>query len=217
MSEFFDDLKKLAEMRDKGEVTQSEYDKIKAELVAEMGQHAPSDKPADIPSDVPEAENVTQQTAPRPRSIARDAGAWLGQKAPSLSNALPADVPNIMKKRWFWLVVAIILLASLANLGSGSGGSPSGNSPAPPQHEAVEAYVVCQQFVEDQLRAPSTAEFGGPYSQVTTHNGGGEYTVRTYVDAENAFGAMIRNDFTCTVQHTSGDSYRLIDLTMSER
>ena len=29
--------------------------------------------------------------------------------------------------------------------------------------------------------------------------------------------ALIRNDFICTVQHTSGDSYRLVDLTMSER
>lgn len=47
---------------------------------------------------------------------------------------------------------------------------------------------------------------------MTTHNGEGEYTVETYVDAENAFGAMIRNDFTCTVQHTSGDSLDLFEV-----
>lgn len=214
MSELFDDLRKLAEMRERGEVTQSEYDKIKAELIAEMGEAAPGHKSSDMPPDTPEQES----TPPPTRSKARDAGVWLGEKAPSLGSTVPTDVPTFLKKPWFWLVVAIVVLVLLANLGGGStGDSPSGDPPASAEHEAVEAYVVCQQFVEDRLRAPSTAEFGEPYSQVTTHNGGGEYTVRTYVDAENAFGAMIRNDFTCIVQHTSGDSYRLVDLTMSER
>ena len=43
MSDLFDDLKQLGEMRDRGEVTQAEYEKIKADLIAEMGGVQPPD------------------------------------------------------------------------------------------------------------------------------------------------------------------------------
>jgi len=143
---------------------------------------------------------------------------------PATSPTRPSTGPLLTDEKprrpgCLWLFLAVVVLAVIgANMGGGGGGSS--NTPAPADqssaHEPVEAYVVCQQFVEDRLRSPSTAEFGGPYSQVTTHNGGGEYTVRTYVDAQNAFGAMIRNNFTCVVQHTSGDSYSLESLDMTE-
>ena len=216
MSEQFEDLKRLAEMRDRGEVTQTEYEKIKAELIAEMGGGNPSEAPAT--SSAPSTDAGTQESTPSTPSKARDAGAWLGGKFPSLDKGLPTDgsqLPGFLTKKWFWLIVAILVFAFLANsVGGGSQIQPSSGTTA--QHEPVEAYTVCQQFVEDSLKAPSTAEFGGPYSRVTTHNGGGEYTVRTYVDAENGFGAMIRNDFTCVVQHSSGDRYRLISLDFDD-
>ena len=37
----FDDLKKLSEMRENGEVTQAEYDRIKADLLSEQSEPTP--------------------------------------------------------------------------------------------------------------------------------------------------------------------------------
>lgn len=207
MSELFEDLKRLAAMLEKGEVSQNEYEKIKADLIDESSPdpQASSIKPAQAPSE-----------GKQQRSRSLDAGAWLGGKVPALTNALPKS-GGILSKRWVWLLAAIFALILLANAMSPSAGSGGSSGDQSAGHEAVEAYVVCQQFVEDRLKSPSSAEFGGPYSRVTTHNGGGKYTVATHVDSENSFGAMIRNDFVCTVQHTTGDSYRLVNLEFEDQ
>lgn len=83
---------------------------------------------------------------------------------------------------------------------------------APDSHEAVDAWVICQQHVEERLKSPSTADFPAGYSQYTSHLRDGRYRVHAYVDAENSFGATIRNQFDCTVRWISGDTYRLESL-----
>jgi hypothetical protein len=121
----------------------------------------------------------------------------------------------VLKSNWFWLAVGVTILIVLSQCGGGS--SSPGNSPAAPDvGDQVGAYVVCQQFVEDRLVAPATAEFGGPYSQVTKTLGGGRYEVDTYVDSQNGFGALVRSDFVCTVKHVAGDRYSLESLDISE-
>lgn len=72
---------------------------------------------------------------------------------------------------------------------------------------------MCQQFLEDRLRAPSTADYPWGYSEYTTDLGGGKYRVRSYVDAQNGFGAQIRTNYDCTVQHAGGDRWTLESLT----
>lgn len=190
MSERFEDLKRLSEMLERGEITQGEYETVKAELMAEMG--APEATPTESPA--PESESDST-----PASREGD-----------VSDVQPDQSTPLFRKRSFWLVAAIVVawVLYVSTVSGGGGGSSA-------EHEAVEAYVVCQDFVEDRLVSPSTAEFGGPYSRVTTHNGEGEYTVETYVDSENRFGAMVRTEFTCTVQHTEGASYRLESLDLN--
>lgn len=56
-----------------------------------------------------------------------------------------------------------------------------------------EAIAQCEARIEAELRAPATAEFDSSAS------GSGTWKVTGTVDAENGFGAMIRNDFQCTV------------------
>lgn len=106
------------------------------------------------------------------------------------------------------LVSAFALVLLLLNNGHCKGNAPP---PKPkPAHDHVSAYTMCQQFVEDRLRAPSTADW--PWvstSDVTEHLGGGKYRVRTYVDSENAFGANVRTTIDCTVQHEEGDRWTL--------
>lgn len=61
----------------------------------------------------------------------------------------------------------------------------------------AEAFTIAQMIVKDNLRAPSTAKFCSVVDAKITHTGL-SYTVSGWVDAQNGFGAMIREDFTVT-------------------
>lgn len=78
------------------------------------------------------------------------------------------------------------------------------------------AWVICQQFLEDRLTAPATAEYPSGYSQYTSSLGGGRFRVDAYVDAENGFGALVRTDFVCTVNYQGNDNGRLESLQFDE-
>jgi hypothetical protein len=74
------------------------------------------------------------------------------------------------------------------------------------------AKLICQQYVTNDLVAPSTAKFSSLLEQkVYTIQGKPDaFRVEGYVDAQNSFGAMIRNYYTCDVQYTgssNGDDY----------
>ncbi len=82
---------------------------------------------------------------------------------------------------------------------------------------AIAAFVMAQKFVEERLKAPSTAKF--PYSSSEgvriEYQGDCKYKVRAYVDAQNSFGAMIRTRYYAEVQNTKGtDKWRLLDISM---
>lgn len=77
------------------------------------------------------------------------------------------------------------------------------------------AYVYCKNFVENELRAPSTADFPTYNDAFVDTIGNGRYDVFAYVDAENGFGALVRTDFSCKVQFSS-DKVELLSLRFSE-
>lgn len=64
--------------------------------------------------------------------------------------------------------------------------------------DETSAFIYSKEFVKRRLRSPSTAEFP-PYSGaegVTIETiECGRYKVHAYVDATNAFGAMMRNRY----------------------
>lgn len=91
---------------------------------------------------------------------------------------------------------AIIALAIIGNL-----------LPEPkkkPGSQGYTAQLMAERFIKGQLRAPTTAEFGG---ETATHLGEEKYSVTGYVDAQNAFGAKLRSVWTCTVQNTDGHTW----------
>ncbi len=59
----------------------------------------------------------------------------------------------------------------------------------------LDAFIICQGFVKDQLRAPSSARF--PVSANTIYRSRGSFRVKSQVEAENAFGVLIRQTFVC--------------------
>lgn len=75
------------------------------------------------------------------------------------------------------------------------------------EHDSLSAYVMAQDFVSSQLKAPSTAKFQTYSKELVQDLGGGRYYVSAYVDAQNSFGAMIRNQFNCTVKYVGNKKW----------
>lgn len=74
------------------------------------------------------------------------------------------------------------------------------------------AIDVCHQAVEDQLKAPGTADFGGE----RVSNMGDEYTVSGHVDAENGFGALLRLEWVCEATWVEGNTWRPVQAVVLE-
>jgi len=73
------------------------------------------------------------------------------------------------------------------------------------------AAIACQTFVKQQLKAPATAKFPNPYTpgtHVMHALPNGVFQISSHVDAQNSFGALIRNTWDCEVRLVAG-SYRL--------
>lgn len=67
----------------------------------------------------------------------------------------------------------------------------------------IDAWVCAQDIVNSELKAPSTAKFCSYPTANVTWNGGSDYTIKAYVDAENGFGTKIRTYFTVTLTLTA--------------
>lgn len=81
----------------------------------------------------------------------------------------------------------------------------------------IDAWVAAQYFVENRLKAPSSAKFpfGGAQKHVSDM-GGGLFIIRSYVDSKNAFGVEIRTKFFCKIQKNKKRNFDLIQLTFEE-
>ena len=107
------------------------------------------------------------------------------------------------------LIVALVVIGSLL---------PKAES----DHRSM-AVVQCKNYVKNRLRSPSSADF--PWidlDQSVVSTGNETYIVSSYVDAQNAFGATVRNDYVCKIQYTGGErtdqrNWPLVDLSLEPR
>lgn len=106
--------------------------------------------------------------------------------------------------KWTYALVPIALLVfgGAAYFLTGS----SGEDVPDPDALRSSANAECRVQVEDRLKAPGSADF----SIAKTTNVGDEWTVRGDVDAENSFGAKLRNSYTCVLNHAGGDDWRVV-------
>lgn len=82
--------------------------------------------------------------------------------------------------------------------------SQSGNNSANyARHTDSEAFSCAKDILRSYLKSPSTAKFCSFTEAKVTHLGNGEYKVTGWVEAENSFGAMLRQNFTVTYTATS--------------
>ena len=80
---------------------------------------------------------------------------------------------------------------------------------------------MCSNYVEVSLKSPKSADF--PWDKAAGGSkslGNQTYAIRSYVDAQNSYGAQLRNWYNCKIQYKSGDdanpaSWKLLDLSFS--
>lgn len=63
------------------------------------------------------------------------------------------------------------------------------------------AGYMAEKFVRDRLKAPSTAKFPWYEESSVTISGECEFVIRSYVDAQNSYGAMLRSDYVVKLQY----------------
>ena len=119
------------------------------------------------------------------------------------------------------LVGALVFAAGLAATGDGDPAPAASTVKKPTTTKSTdlefEAFEICKDFVKRRLKAPSTAKFRNFFEEDgevrVTGSGNGPYTVMSTVDAQNAFGAPLRNNFICTVT-LSGSTWMLDDISI---
>jgi hypothetical protein len=127
---------------------------------------------------------------------------------------------------WAWILAAVLGAFCLLYLTNRKGNAKpvvttaaaAAAAPAAPapEHDKIGAWVMAQQFVKDGLKSPGSADFGsvfGEYQKAddcVTDLGDGKYQVRGWVDAQNAFGATLRSNFTVTLKYVGGGNWQAV-------
>lgn len=125
-----------------------------------------------------------------------------------------------MTRRMFLLIAFSITVAGCSN-----------NSPEEQAKEAVDAaaanekqekddvFGAAQQMVDDHLKSPGSAkypDFDASFVTITSPN---NYSVTSFVDSQNNFGALIRSNWAVKMHRDNVDkaSFHLDDITITER
>lgn len=118
--------------------------------------------------------------------------------------AIRRDVQR--KRRW---VLGILLGVAVVAVWLGAAVDDDTAAGSRSQGNAYSAHAACAEFTRDRLKSPATADFPEYDDRgVTISHAGDTWTVRSFVDAENSFGANIRTDFVCVVE-ARGDTWYL--------
>ena len=121
---------------------------------------------------------------------------------------------NWCKKHPIWFtiicIVSIFIICSVIFSGDGAGSNINEFD----EHYKIDKTMACimtQGFVEDVLKAPSTAKFQNCYDASVNYQGGQIYYVHTYVDSQNGFGAMIRTQYSMEIRDNQDKTWTKLD------
>jgi hypothetical protein len=80
--------------------------------------------------------------------------------------------------------------------------------------DAGMACIMAEKLIAPQLKAPRTAQFDYGHCKANATRSGDTWTLRSYVDADNSFGAHIRTHFVAKLTNVPpSDTWRLVELT----
>ncbi|PCI96058.1 MAG: hypothetical protein COB15_11465 [Flavobacteriales bacterium] len=105
--------------------------------------------------------------------------------------------------KWFGIIIlvgVVLLVIEVATQKKGKGFSN------PDNNLKVEVYRASENYMERNLKSPSTADFPGvlTYKNHVKKVKTGHWKVNSYVDSENGFGAKVRTNFSCEVVGSKG-------------
>lgn len=114
----------------------------------------------------------------------------------------PTRVLGIRASIWALILAIVIGGAVIA-------GTSSNNDGPSVDDQGYGAHAACAEFTRNYLKAPAGADFP-EYNDpgVSISHDGTKWTVQSFVDAENSFGANIRTGFLCVVED-QGDTWNL--------
>ena len=75
-------------------------------------------------------------------------------------------------------------------------------------HDEYDAFAAAQSVVKSKLKSPSTAKFCSA-REATISRSGDTWTIYGWVEAQNSFGATIRNNFTVKITFTGSNKYTI--------
>jgi hypothetical protein len=115
---------------------------------------------------------------------------------------IPTFDPTVTNKgvimariRWIMIVMGAVVALS---------GCAGTNDPVNVKYDATNA---CENWVKNELKSPATADFSNEVVNDDPSAAQPAFTITGAVDADNSFGAKLRNTWTCSI-HTDGDSWR---------
>lgn len=113
------------------------------------------------------------------------------------------------------LVVIVVLAGTILLLSV-----PFFLSEKPDVPDSYDAAKMCEDFVKDRLKTPGAAKFPDPYDLrdkgFLTSVGENRFTVKSWVDSQNSYGALLRTRFTCSVRYIGKNRWELEDLTFKD-
>ena len=81
-------------------------------------------------------------------------------------------------------------------------------------HTKYDAITIAEKEVKAKLKSPSTAKFSSS-SETSVTRSGNTWRVTGWVDAQNGFGATLRNSYTVKIEFASSDTYTVKECTVS--
>ncbi len=76
---------------------------------------------------------------------------------------------------------------------------------------------MAEKLIKPQLKAPSSAEFDYADCKGSATHAGDTWTLRSYIDADNSFGAHIRTRYFVKMTNVPpSDTWRMTDLIFDE-
>lgn len=100
----------------------------------------------------------------------------------------------------FVIVVVLLILAVVGGSRSGTKGKS-------------DVCVMCREFVEKQLKAPSTADHQSCNEATLIEVSENHWVFSAYVDAQNSFGAQVRTNYICEIKYAGEGNWQLVGLT----
>lgn len=114
------------------------------------------------------------------------------------------------------LGIGLAILTGVCALIIRSGDGP-GTRQLEPRDIPLGASAACSEFVSRKLISPATEKFAPYDPKEVSVVGPNRFRVTSYVDSQNLFGAVIRQNFTCEVEFKGGDQWVLLHLDMKSR